>query len=281
MKVVSVIEQLLFSTVRIETVSHSGLSGSGTGFIYTQYLPDGKTALFVVTNKHVIASAEEMCITFTKTESESNKPVLGDVIKLRILDFQTICFDHPNSETDITLIPLYQILDKVNENLGCSAFYRSVGSALIPSPEILETLDALEEVVFVGYPNNIYDTKNYLPIIRKGITATAISVDFLGRPQFLIDASVFPGSSGSPVFIYNSGSYLSKGGEPFIGQRIYFVGVISSGYYRDEFNKVTPLPIPTANSFAISTQMIDLGLVIKAEAVQEAAKECVRHFEGT
>jgi hypothetical protein len=56
------------------------------------------------------------------------------------------------------------------------------------------------EVLFVGYPNDVYDQVNNLPVIRAGKIASMPKVDFNGKPEFLIDAHVWPGSSGSPVF---------------------------------------------------------------------------------
>lgn len=49
----------------------------------------------------------------------------------------------------------------------------------------------------------------------------------------MIDAGVFPGSSGSPVFIYNQSSYPTKDGI-VIGNRLLFVGIISETMIRDE-----------------------------------------------
>mgnify|MGYP003291781313 CR=1 FL=1 len=46
-----------------------------------------------------------------------------------------------------------------------------------------------------------YDKKNNLPLVRTGTIASHPRKDFNGLPQFVIDAQVFPGSSGSPVFI--------------------------------------------------------------------------------
>jgi hypothetical protein len=93
---------------------------------------------------------------------------------------------------------------------------------------ILKGLDAVEEVLFIGYPCGIWDARNLLPIVRRGITATPIYIDFSGRKQFLIDASVFPGSSGSPVFIYNAGIYWDKkSGSTVVGHRLFFLGILS------------------------------------------------------
>jgi len=97
----------------------------------------------------------------------------------------------------------------------------------------MDELSALEEVTFIGYPNGIYDSANKNALIRKGITSTPVWNNYLGKPNFLIDASVFPGSSGSPVFIFNQGSYPSSGGIT-IGSRLLFVGVLESTLLRKE-----------------------------------------------
>ncbi|MFR3321383.1 MAG: hypothetical protein ACLTSZ_09905 [Lachnospiraceae bacterium] len=78
--------------------------------------------------------------------------------------------------------------------------------------EQIEYFAAIEDITFIGYPSGLYDSVNKLPIIRQGITATPIWNQFNGENVFLIDAGVFPGSSGSPVFIYNHGSYPTKDG---------------------------------------------------------------------
>jgi V8-like Glu-specific endopeptidase len=81
-----------------------------------------------------------------------------------------------------------------------SFFYMKTSTNLIPFPSTSDDLDAIERIIFVGYPNGMYDRKNYTPILRQGITATPFHLDYDGLPAFLIDASVFPGSSGSPVY---------------------------------------------------------------------------------
>lgn len=76
---------------------------------------------------------------------------------------------------------------------------------MIPNEEQIKQMDAIEPITFIGYPNGIWDSTNLLPVARRGTTASPIEVDFEGSPRFLIDASVFGGSSGSPVFILNQG----------------------------------------------------------------------------
>lgn len=81
---------------------------------------------------------------------------------------------------------------------------------MIPSKEQIDRLSANENITFTGYPGGLYDEKNKISIIRQGITATPIWNNFKGEEVFLVDAGVFPGSGGSPVFIYNQGWIHSR-----------------------------------------------------------------------
>ena len=63
------------------------------------------------------------------------------------------------------------------------------------------------DVIFVGYPENRYDVVNNLPLIRKGSIASMPNINFNGKGQIVIDAQIFPGSSGSPVFVDWDGKY--------------------------------------------------------------------------
>ena len=109
---------------------------------------------------------------------------------------------------------------------GKDIFFISIPKSLFPTQEQLKEISAIEDIVFVGYPNAIRDEVNLSPIIRRGITATPVDRDYENKPIFLIDASVFGGSSGSPVFIFNQGSYAHKGGLT-MGTRVMFLGIVA------------------------------------------------------
>lgn len=291
MNVESIIEQLLFSTVRIQTNDNS----VGTGFLLQAQLTSGGSVIFLITNKHVIKNANEVKFFLTKAEKviqiekidstftgkiksffsgekeydkRRDTPKLGykHEVSLKIEGW----FDHPDDDIDLTLINLSPTLNEFYRD-GQEPFIRTIPLESIPPKEELEKLDALEEIIFIGYPTGIFDTKNLFPIIRKGITATPIYADFCDKPLFLIDASVFPGSSGSPVFIYNKSGYSDKQGNVFIGGgRAFFCGVISSGYFRNEEGNIEFKEIPTKiQPILKKSEMIDLGIVIKSEKVKE------------
>lgn len=102
-------------------------------------------------------------------------------------------------------------------------------------------------------------------------------MDYGGEPAFLIDASVFPGSSGSPVFIANFATYMNpRTGEVFAGgSRTMFLGVLSGGFFMEQDGKIERRPIPTAKEeLTVTTeQMIDLGFVFKASTIIETIED--------
>ena len=144
-------------------------------------------------------------------------------------------------------------------------YYHAIDSRLAPDAATLHALDALEEVLFVGYPSGVWDQVNLMPIMRRGTTATPMVLDFEGRPEFLIDAAVYPGSSGSPVFIYQVDTLRPSQN---MGRKFLFAGVIAAVFFREEENHLISAPVPANNtSMTMGSEMIDLGLVIKAQAV--------------
>ena len=110
-------------------------------------------------------------------------------------------------------MPFFALLSSLDLPHGVKALdYQWVDTNLAPNEETVLDIGLVEEILFVGYPSGISDQFHNLPVARRGITATPASVDYEGRPVFLIDASVYPGSSGSPVFIYNTDGWTNGSG---------------------------------------------------------------------
>ncbi|TAA23765.1 trypsin-like peptidase domain-containing protein [Pseudoxanthomonas winnipegensis] len=266
----TIAEQLFFSTVRIDTVAANGAQGAGTGFFFGHKFGGDKQALFVVTNKHVVMGMREGRFSFLK--QKDGQPTLGDGFTLNVgpRDWPNMWFGHPDSSVDIAICPLVPLLEFVKQQHGTDLFFRAVETSMIPTEEQTRGLDAVEPVTFIGYPNGVWDSKNLLPVARRGTTASPIEVDFEGTPRFLIDASVFGGSSGSPVFILNQGSFATKDGGFVVGSRFHFIGVIAAVFFRTHLNQIVPVPIPTqVQPMAQQQEMIDLGIVFKARTVVE------------
>lgn len=265
MRVESLIENLLFSTVRIEAHGETGTS-AGTGFLFLYDVDPARNELYLVTNKHVVQNFQRVSMFFTR--AKEGMPQVGERVDVQLEDLESEWQGHPDPNVDIAILNVSGLAPKLDA-AGQPVFIRAVTPDLIPNGDVLNELDALEEVVFIGYPNGLYDNANLLPIIRKGITATPVQADHNGEPTFLVDASVFPGSSGSPVFIYNSGGYGSRTSF-VVGDRLLFLGVIASVAIAQNESMIEFRDIPTTvRPYVTMRELLDLGIVFKARTVIE------------
>lgn len=259
----SISEQLAHSTVRIETSTASG-GGSGTGFFY-RFAVDGDSHVpAIVTNKHVIEGALDGRFVLTEKGDDEN-PIYGKYQRCYFDNFQSRWTPHPDKEVDLCAMPIAPLLHQVEE-LGLKFFYIPLDKSLLLTEEELSDLILMEDVVMVGYPNGIWDEKNNMPIFRKGITATHPHLDWNGRAEFLIDAACFPGSSGSPVFLFNQGGYSTKSGGLVIGpSRVKLLGVLYAGTQHTVSGEIKVVQVPTQNvAVPVSSIPNNLGIVIKA-----------------
>lgn len=276
---VNPIEQLIHSTVRIVCENYKGKASSGTGFIFYFCEADGQSVPCVVTNKHVVAGGSRGIFNLT-LKGDDQKPKLGEHEEVILEDLQRYCIAHPDPNIDLVAIPIGPILNSAEE-AGKDYFYVPLGKAAIGNDELLDSLPSMEEIVMIGYPNGIWDAKHNLPIIRRGITATHPKLPLNGRPEFLIDAACFPGSSGSPVFLANIGSYVSSSGAFCAGTRISLLGVLYAGPQHTAEGEVIVVDVPTdTKTISVGTIPNNLGLVIHARELnilEEAVAGGIKH----
>ena len=228
MNSLSIFEQLLFSTISIESETEEGFN-TGTGFFFKHKTDDGKFLDFLVTNKHVIQNAKRGYLYFIQKQDGKNLPQLGCAQKIPLSEMKNKWYGHPDKNVDVCILPIRYLWEE--KNLSDKIFQRYFMDSHIPSKEHIESFDAVEEILFIGYPDRLWDPENFVPITRRGITATPPSIDFNGEKRFLIDASVFPGSSGSPVVLYRKGLYSTKDKKKFSGEQVLLLGIVSSGFH--------------------------------------------------
>jgi hypothetical protein len=225
-------------TSRIETYMHSTyftevldenlqLISTATSFLYAYNFKNVSTNFNVamITNKHVVENAKYIRYTFNVND-ENNNVIIGNTVKIlfdedRIKNFVF----HPNG-LDLAAIDITDIFTDHRYNKNIKLNITPIAPTQIPSKQEWESLNSIEEVLMIGYPRGIWDNINNLPVFRRGITATHPSFDFKGKPEFLIDAACLPGSSGSPVFLYNTGSYWDKNTGSFsLVNKFRFLGI--------------------------------------------------------
>ena len=273
MAMMSIPEQLTFTTFRIATDQ-----GHGTGFVYSHGPKSGQRREFLVTNRHVVEGTQEGELTFTEVNEASgtDSPDIGRTAIVPVQDEAWQWYFHPSGDIDIAVMPFGSIAEHVS-NAGHPPYYTGVTGQWLAGDQELQQLDVLEEVIFVGYPELAYDQRNNLPVFRRGTAATFPWIHYDGKPVFLIDASVFPGSSGSPVFVYKLPPWRNKYGQLMGEEQLLFLGVLSAAQYRNSTGVVVPDAGQPPRQGVIAEEMIDLGVVLKAQCVLETIGEIERN----
>lgn len=266
----SITEQLTYTTIRIECVNKNGETQTGTGFFF-QFLNDKEKKTHVpvvITNKHVVKDTVKGKLIFSKADSNGN-PIDTDHWGMFLDNFESFWRLHPNSDVDICAMAIAPFL-KLAEQQNVKLFYRTFSKDTIPNETQKEDFTALEDILMIGYPNGIWDEKNNKPILRKGTTATHPNKDYNGKKEFMIDAACFPGSSGSPVLLFNGNGYTDKKGETYLGTRMFFLGALYAGPQHTATGEIQIVTVPNFQKpIAFSRIPNNLGLVIKAESVME------------
>ena len=265
----SFVEQALFSTVRIELFDHADkLTGVATGFLLKADIPNepNQALILLISNKHVFAGSQKFDVSFHRKDRGTDVPNLGHTLPVKFSSTGPGFCAHSNPKVDLACVNLSFAFAEMMPII----YYKWLDKNLFATFSEPE-LDLGQRVVFVGYPENRFDQKHNLPILRSGTIASHPKVDFNGESQFIIDAQVFPGSSGSPVFLnvkeaqFNRGVIQVGGGAPYL-----FLGVVSSTMIRN--NTVDFLPTQLTPS---TQEVIGLGLVFKANAVKELIDQAI------
>ncbi len=257
-------EQLMHNTARLVTFDASGESSSGTGFFFQFKLNDNKFVPVLITNRHMLEGRVNAQLCFTC--SEQNTPKYGSYEKYTILDLQTLVAYHPEPAVDLAAIYVGGIANDMITK-GKPPYYVVMREEDLPSREDIESLTCFEEVLMVGYPNGLWDSVNNLPIARHGYTATPYARDYEARKEFVIDAACFPGSSGSPVYLYNSGAFGTRTGAK-MGSRCKLLGLLYAGPVQVQQGRLEVVAISTAQQIVpISQSPVHLGFCIKASEI--------------
>lgn len=255
-------EQLTRNTVRLVCTKADGSLSFGTGFFFSLLKSESVSAPVIVTNKHVVKDAVSLQFSISRLPEPSiltNERILPISISVNL---QQRIIHHPDPSVDLCLIPVADFLNQlVSSKVNPDIIF--LDSSLIPTSKEWDELTSVEDILMIGYPDAIWDPANNQPITRKGITATHPNLDYNGKREFLVDTGVFPGSSGSPIFLYNVGSYPVRTGIA-IGTRVKLLGIIHSVLTNDIQGEVFE-DIPTTKRQIAEVHMPNnLGMSIKS-----------------
>jgi hypothetical protein len=267
-------EAVILNTTRIVCQKDSIINGKKTNFtetgsgFYFNFTNKGDTINAIVTNTHVIKGCQTGYLRF-KSCSLPFKINYGDLLEIKIDDFESKWIKHPTE--DLAILPTKEILQEVylkyNKRMGLFSYYEKD----IPSDLELNDLSAIEEIVMIGYPKGLSDELNDLPIVRKGYTATPVFLNYRNEKRFLIDIPIYPGSSGSPVILFNPVDYTEKSGNLALKQRLKLLGIVVESYSYNAIGKTTPKDsIP---ALEVKTLLpYNVAIVIKASRLLDFKK---------
>ena len=261
----SLANQHLLNTVRILVRGRDGAHSVGTGFMH-KFCGSGDEAIqCVVTNRHVIAGSVSCELVFRSQRVDAaDAPIVASTIRFD-LGFEERWYKHPDERVDLAALPLSNEFRQMLGN-GFTPLYKATQLSQLVTAEAAAELNAVEEILMVGYPDGLWDQANNLPVARRGITATPVSVEWNGRNEFLIDCSVYPGSSGSPVYLFSpSGTRLSVEHRLIPTNQVMLLGVVKSVFVHTVGGEVEVSPAPTASGEWRIAIPNDLGLCTRAD----------------
>ncbi len=267
-------DQLRYMTVRILTSSNqtTDWTGAGTGFLY-YFTKDEKTAPLLVTNKHVVDGAAIIGLNFHVTSDNNETPLPGSGRLISFAANQVPIVHHPDPNVDLAAIAIAPIHEHAINKEGWQPFIKCLDKTHLPTAQMMADFGSLEDIVMVGYPTGIVDAVNNFPIVRRGITSTPYMADYQGKQEFLADIPVYGGSSGSPIFVINEGSY-STANALVMGTRFALIGVLYAGHTETIKGQIVAEPVPTnLTPVAKVTHIINLGLCIKSALIEDLAAQ--------
>lgn len=265
--------------------TQSALFG-GTGFLFFQGIGYSKGRVYLVTNTHVLPpEGREQDIKIRIAVRDQDGAARIDVVSVPIVGHDGRYLDsvrvHPDPDTDVAAVNIapeafgakFQLLI---DALATGKYLNT--SMLMTSDRIRYSGVGMGSPVYiVGFPDALFDPRNVSPVLRAGIVATDPREGFnfnqnlrrtIAFPEhvkgFLIDANIYPGSSGSLVVLgpdcraEKSEDRKDTNGHPLI------LGIVAGS-------------IPILDAALRSYTRIGLGIVYSADAIRDVIRSFDRH----
>jgi hypothetical protein len=245
----------------------------GTGFFFkVGHADDGPTKALIITNKHVIAGTEVIHFVLPRTQSltelnDGFQPI-DRVDHAFTVSIQPNLFLHPDPDVDLCAIDISVIVGMLLQQQKLRVMFLDV--SWLPNATDKKMMRDVEEVLVVGYPNGIWDEHNNMPIARVGATATHPISKYKGKRNFLLDIAAFQGSSGSPVFTYESPLFRDANGNYQPGTKVNFIGVIWAVIERTVQGEIKVAEVPSSlKPVPVVQASLNLAVALHGDAVRD------------
>jgi S1-C subfamily serine protease len=275
-KQLSAAQQLEHVSVLLRTKDSQNREYSGTGFFYSFFRNGDQSVTCIVTNRHVVAGMTKLEMKWTR-RTPSNEPDYGNIVDVTLdLQWDRRIVLHPDPDVDLAIIIVSDLLNKYQSE-SMPIYLVGADESIVASSDDLKKFQPLEEILVVGYPDGVSDTANNIPIFRKGITATPVYMKFNGKKQFMIDAAIYHGSSGSPVFLYNVGAWINENNQAQLGTRVALLGIVWGVFEPPTEGEIRVVPAPTQFTNKVFSNIPhNLGVCVPSYCILDFEPEMVR-----
>jgi hypothetical protein len=245
---------------------------SGTGFLLFHDIGFSRGSVYLVTNRHVLppeGNKQDIQIRVVVRQNDGKARI--DEISVPVVGangkYLPAVRVHPNPSTDVAVIDIgteafgskFQLL------IDAITSRRYLDTSMLASAQNLRTanIGIGSRVYILGYPAAIFDPRNASPVLREGLISTDPQEGFdfnqelrrmMAFPEhingFLVDANVYPGSSGSLVVVVPEGNNAGGRFQPYV------VGIVAGS-------------IPMYDSALRAYERIGLGIVYSADTIRE------------
>lgn len=266
---------LVRNTVRLLAgAAPDQLTSTGTGFFYQVTHPTTNLAkVLILTNKHVVRGASVVNFILSSAPSvadldDEHQPK-GRIDHPVIWPLHENLIPHANSDIDLCAIDVTVPYGHLLQS-GRQLRSMCLDSTWIVQPEDRKNLRDIEQVLVIGYPIGLWDSHNNMPIARRGTTATHPAARYAGKRDFLVDVAAFQGSSGSPVFTYESPMFRQSDGSLTPGTKVSFIGVVWGVVERTVTGELQAIEIPSSTAqVPVLQASLNLAIALHADAVRD------------
>ncbi len=197
----------------------------GTGFLFGKLITpvvgaQRSYSLWLITNRHVLGSFEEVYVKFNSAAEPNSKDYRVALVAEK---GTPLWVGHPNDNIDVAAIFLDASFLK-QESRRFALFQSDQHTC---SKETMKTgvLNEGDRVFVLGFPMGIVAAERQYVICRSGSIARIRDYLEDKATDFLVDAPVFPGNSGGPVISCPSASMIAGTKHP---ERAELIGIVRS-----------------------------------------------------
>jgi hypothetical protein len=277
-KKLGMLEYLANTTIKIQTVdSISGdgnntvsYGGDGTGFFFLFQTAQGNVPA-IVTTKRMVEKAISISFVFLEANKDG-MPLYNKQQTVTVKKTELPIFYHPEKNVDLVVIPINPLLEYFNRK-KININYRTLDDSVIPSDSVMQTLPSFENFYLLGHPSGISAALAGKPLLRKGVTATALYLDYDHQKEFLGSVPVYDGDAGAPLLVYET-NYSNRYDAPRSGgERVFLVGINYGTYTKNFGEKVVPRSIHIIPGKADSNIVYEnISIAIKAQKLLDFKK---------